>query len=97
MVEAVGIEPTSGSLQQWNLHAYPIFLSSQGAIKTGKSYLPRTSPSTFLNRPLREASPLKSPRIHAPVYPAGRIRGTATLNYAASANCSLAVICFATD
>ena len=37
MVEAVGIEPTSESLQQQNLHAYPaFFLYILSAIEAGK-------------------------------------------------------------
>ena len=43
MVEAVGIEPTSESLQQQALHAYPASLVRARAIETGKVTRARSS------------------------------------------------------
>ena len=37
MVEAVGIEPTSGSLRRQSLHAYPVSRSDPDGMETGKA------------------------------------------------------------
>lgn len=61
MVEAVGIEPTSESLQRQNLQAYPVSL-----ITSGRRLKPANKPagrplSKFLDGSLRESKAIENP------------------------------------
>ena len=60
MVEAVGIEPTSGSLRRQNLHAYPVSRSDPTGMETGKA-ASRTVPHQGLSPSPREGQGTDKP------------------------------------
>ena len=71
MVEAVGIEPTSESFGQQNLHAYPIsFFHSKQAKETGK--LTCMNVLQYVYQPSPEGDKtVENPANQRPEHPAG--------------------------
>jgi len=96
MVEAVGIEPTSESLRQQNLHAYPDSFLIMNKQPNPANKLVHDSLRTILDNSLKEPKLPKIPRNRRLNSPCGRSKRDGCGCYAARANCSLAVIGFAT-
>ena len=79
MVEAVGIEPTSESLQEQNLHACPVSFSLPAGDRSRQITRPESPRKILWQSRWRNPKLPSSPRSHALHQPVGRLSKTAAL------------------